>query len=66
LSTCVVFVFVCLCILGGVLLNLHINKEGLICSVTNFNSIGDSHGTVTMTSARVSAFGSALFSCVRV
>ena len=55
-----------LCILGGVLVNLHINKQGLICNATNFNGIGDSHSTVTMTSARLSAFGYALFTSVRV
>lgn len=54
LSTCVVFVFVCLCIHGGVLLNLHINIERLICNVTNFNSIDDRHGAATMPSASVS------------
>jgi len=66
LSTCVVFVFVCLRILGCVLLNMHLNKKGLICNITNLNSIGDSHSTVAVTSAKASAFGSALFTCVRV
>jgi hypothetical protein len=69
----VLYSFFCLCILCGftrimgcVLLNLYVNKEGLICNSTNSNSIDDSHSTVRMTSPRLLAFGSVLFTSVRV